>query len=187
MLKIDLSHRLHQNLLSHFLINRNYTISDCDSTPGDQTVVILITDKIPGTNRLLSKMPQVWLLDGQQHLSLPIPTQVKGLLLSDCELPELELCLRQLLNQQTYVSPKLLHLLTEERPKPAIDTACSQLTNRQKQVFELIKAGLSVRDIAEKLFISPHTAENHRANIQRKMELSGRLSLVRYAASAKLH
>ncbi|MDF1593898.1 MAG: LuxR C-terminal-related transcriptional regulator [Desulfobacterales bacterium] len=36
--------------------------------------------------------------------------------------------------------------------------------------------------MADKLFISPKTAENHRANIMRKLDLHSTLELVRYAA-----
>lgn len=56
------------------------------------------------------------------------------------------------------------------------------LTPREQEVMVLLAEGLSPQQVADKLFISPKTAENHRANIMRKLELHSTLELVRYAA-----
>jgi len=56
------------------------------------------------------------------------------------------------------------------------------LTSREQEVMVLLAEGLSPQQVADKLFISPKTAENHRANIMRKLELHSTLELVRYAA-----
>ena len=56
------------------------------------------------------------------------------------------------------------------------------LTPREQEVMALLAEGLSPQQVADKLFISPKTAENHRANIMRKLGLHSTLELVRYAA-----
>ena len=56
------------------------------------------------------------------------------------------------------------------------------LTPREQEVMVLLAEGLSPQQVADKLFISPKTAENHRANIMRKLGLHSTLELVRYAA-----
>ena len=56
------------------------------------------------------------------------------------------------------------------------------LTPREQEVMALLAGGLSPQQVADKLFISPKTAENHRANIMRKLGLHSTLELVRYAA-----
>jgi DNA-binding NarL/FixJ family response regulator len=48
--------------------------------------------------------------------------------------------------------------------------------------MRLLAEGLSTRDIAERLYISPKTVENHRANLMKKLGLSSTIELVRYAA-----
>jgi DNA-binding CsgD family transcriptional regulator len=48
--------------------------------------------------------------------------------------------------------------------------------------MRLLAEGLSSKEIAEKLFISPKTAENHRYNIMSKLDLHNTHELVRYAA-----
>jgi len=56
------------------------------------------------------------------------------------------------------------------------------LTPREQEVMVLLAEGLPLQQVADKLFISPKTAENHRANIMRKLELHSTIELVRYAA-----
>jgi len=56
------------------------------------------------------------------------------------------------------------------------------LTPREQEVMVRLAEGQSPQQVADKLFISPKTAENHRANIMRKLGLHSTLELVRYAA-----
>jgi DNA-binding NarL/FixJ family response regulator len=56
------------------------------------------------------------------------------------------------------------------------------LTPREQEVVILLAEGLSVRQIADRLFISPKTAENHRANIMRKLGFHSTIEVIRYAA-----
>ena len=60
------------------------------------------------------------------------------------------------------------------------------LTNREQEIMALLAEGLSVNQIADKLFISSKTVENHRSNIMRKLGLHSIIELVRYAAKIGL-
>ncbi|MEN9204533.1 MAG: helix-turn-helix transcriptional regulator [Thermostichales cyanobacterium DRC_bins_46] len=55
------------------------------------------------------------------------------------------------------------------------------LSDREIQVIELIAAGLTNQDIAEKLEISKRTVDNHVSNILEKTGTSNRVALVRWA------
>lgn len=61
-----------------------------------------------------------------------------------------------------------------------------KLTPREQEVMVLLAEGLSANQVAEKLFISPKTAENHRSNIMRKLGLHSTIELIRYAAKLGL-
>ena len=60
------------------------------------------------------------------------------------------------------------------------------LTAREQEVVVLLAEGLSTSQVADKLFISPKTAENHRSNIMRKLGLHSTVELIRYAAKLGL-
>ncbi|ADB38078.1 hypothetical protein Slin_2033 [Spirosoma linguale DSM 74] len=51
---------------------------------------------------------QIWLLTASVSVSDSLPDHVKGLLSCDCDLTELETCVRQVLLRQSYISPGLL-------------------------------------------------------------------------------
>jgi DNA-binding NarL/FixJ family response regulator len=61
-----------------------------------------------------------------------------------------------------------------------------RLTPREQEVMFHLVEGLSLKQVADKLFISSKTVENHRANIMRKLGLHSTLELVRYAAKIGL-
>ena len=78
------------------------------------------------------------------------------------------------------VVKKLAGLVAAE--KIVTGSGYDALTPREQEVMVLLAEGLSTQQVADKLFISPKTAENHRANIMRKLGLHSTLELVRYAA-----
>jgi len=60
------------------------------------------------------------------------------------------------------------------------------LTPREQEIMVLLADGMSTNQIADKLFISPKTAENHRSSIMRKLDIHSTIELVRYAAKIGL-
>lgn len=66
------------------------------------------------------------------------------------------------------------------------DAHYGTLTAREQEVLRLLAEGLSSKEIAKMLFISPKTVENHRANLMNKLELHSTIELVRYAAKLGL-
>jgi len=66
------------------------------------------------------------------------------------------------------------------------DADYGSLTPREQEIMRLLAEGLSAKKIAEKLFISPKTVENHRSNIMKKLGLHSTMELIRYAAKLGL-
>ncbi len=66
------------------------------------------------------------------------------------------------------------------------DAAYSSLSPREQQVMRLLAEGRTCKEIGEELGISSKTADVHRANILKKLELGNNVELVRYAASIGL-
>ena len=82
------------------------------------------------------------------------------------------------------LSHRVLQKLLESPIEEAkiTDVAYGTLTSREQEVLRLLAEGLSTKEISDKLFISPKTVENHRANIMKKLDLHSIFGLVRFAA-----
>jgi DNA-binding CsgD family transcriptional regulator len=61
-------------------------------------------------------------------------------------------------------------------------TPNATLTQREMEVLRLVAKGLSEREVAEKLFISPHTAHRHLSNIRLKLNATTQAAAVAHAA-----
>ncbi len=71
---------------------------------------------------------------------------------------------------------------TQNIPIPIAQLAdFNTLSRREREVLRLIGDGLTTRQIAERLFISPHTVNNQRAQISQKLSLRGAFSLLQFA------
>jgi DNA-binding NarL/FixJ family response regulator len=66
------------------------------------------------------------------------------------------------------------------------DNAPERLTDRERQVLSLIVEGHTNKTIAEKLYLSPKTVDNHRRNIMRKLGRHDIIGLVKYAITSGL-
>ena len=55
------------------------------------------------------------------------------------------------------------------------------LTNREREVLQMVAEGLSSTEIAERLVISSRTVETHRANLMRKLNLKNQAEVIHYA------
>jgi len=86
------------------------------------------------------------------------------------------------------VSQQVVKKLMESpaRDEKISDAAYGTLSPREQEVMRLLAEGLSRKKIAEKLFISPKTVENHRTNIMNKLGLHSTMDLIRYSAKLGL-
>lgn len=86
------------------------------------------------------------------------------------------------------VSHRVVQKLMEfPREKAKItDRGYDALTSREQEVMVLLAEGLSAKEVAEKLFVSPRTVENHRSSIMRKLDLHSNHDLIRYSAKLGL-
>lgn len=84
------------------------------------------------------------------------------------------------LRGETYLSSKLDKALSRaegERPR----TRYQQLTNREREVLQLVAEGLTSREISERLYISRRTVDKHRQNLTAKLGVSSTAALVQFA------
>jgi DNA-binding NarL/FixJ family response regulator len=69
---------------------------------------------------------------------------------------------------------------------PSIDPELDALTQREREVLRLIARGYAYKEIAKELFISVKTVETHVSSVLRKLQLSNRYELTRWATDRRL-
>jgi two-component system, NarL family, response regulator NreC len=107
-----------------------------------------------------------------------------GYVLKDCTAADLVLAVRTVVAGRRYLSPILAErALTGyvEHPGASELDIYETLTNRERLVLQLAAEGKTSAEIATALFISPRTAETHRANLMRKLGMRSQTDLVRFA------
>lgn len=87
---------------------------------------------------------------------------------------------------RTFFTPKASEMLLEGYTRPIVEADLklpvrNRLTPREREIVQLLAEGKSSKEVAVALGISVKTAETHRANVMRKLELHSVSELVRYA------
>ena len=112
---------------------------------------------------------------------------VKGYILKDSAVTEIATAIRAVASGENFISPMLSTLLmkrltrAESSPKSDLDS----LTVSERRVLKLVAEAKNNQQIADELFISVRTVENHRSNICHKLNLEGKNALLTYALTNK--
>jgi DNA-binding NarL/FixJ family response regulator len=98
--------------------------------------------------------------------------------------------IRRVADGDAVFSPRLAGFVLDAfaaRPESALaDPELDQLTNREREVLRLLARGYAYKEIARELFISIKTVETHVSNVLRKLQMSNRYELSRWAADRRL-
>ena len=118
----------------------------------------------------------------KEYVLQALNSGAKGYLLKGAHVPELRFAMEAILRGETYLSPVASqHLVGAlQNPEPAPDPL-QQLTERQRQVLQLIAQGESRKNIARKLKISPKTVDTFRNQLMQKLDIYDVAGLVRFA------
>lgn len=108
---------------------------------------------------------------------------VMGYLLKDHAISELIQCVQTVLKGQRFVSPDIEKFLvhTAQADLPVL----AQLTATEKVILKLVAETKTSAEIAQLLFISPNTVDNHRANMVKKLGIEGKNALMKFAMQYK--
>jgi DNA-binding NarL/FixJ family response regulator len=90
---------------------------------------------------------------------------------------EIQKTIQQVRNGNPYISQKAREQIVEEHlVKPV-----AKISEREIEVLQLLAEGLSTKDIADQLFLSPKTIENHRMHLMEKLDVNNVAALVKKA------
>jgi DNA-binding NarL/FixJ family response regulator len=89
------------------------------------------------------------------------------------------------LKGSTYLSPSISDKVIEDylslKKKSHQDDLYNRLSNREREVFQMIAEGRSTKEIADILCLSPSTVKTHRSNIMEKLEMDNISQLIQFA------
>ena len=154
--------------------------------------VIILDAKLPGLNgvdllRRLNKVltnVRVLVFSGHENPVLVremLEAGAHGFVEKTAGLFEFKKGLETVANGGTYFGPAVAALLRNVVANPSASASSDFLTDREREILQLVAESYSTKEIAAKLNISVKTVDNHRTNLMRKLNLHDVASLTRYA------
>jgi DNA-binding NarL/FixJ family response regulator len=168
--------------------------------------VVLLDVHLPGgggravLETLRAELPEVrWLAlsvsDAAEDVIAVIRAGAKGYVTKTISGPDLLDAVRRVAEGDVVFSPRLAGFVLDAfsaagaAPEPAeeaVDPGLDLLSAREREVMQLLARGYTYREIGSRLFISVKTVESHASNVLRKLQLSNRNELTRWAATNRL-
>ncbi|MGB0743309.1 MAG: response regulator [Opitutales bacterium] len=111
---------------------------------------------------------------------------VTGYIEKDAGLDELEKAISLVSEGRSYFSPRVVEAMRELMASGGQEDSLESLTNREREIVQLIAESYSNKEIASKLGMSVRTADTHRTNIMKKLGLHDVAALTRWAIANKL-
>lgn len=121
----------------------------------------------------------------EMHYMQMLKAGVKGYILKKSNKFELKQAIDEVFNGGNYFSQEIIQKLASQSIGKRVNNP-DQLSEREKDVLNLICIGLTSKEVAEKLFISIKTVEVHRANILRKTNARNTAELMIWAVKNNL-
>jgi DNA-binding NarL/FixJ family response regulator len=145
---------------------------------------------IDATRQIIRKSPNVRVLILSMHAEEAYITQAlqagaKGYLLKDSADTDLIRGVTAVAAGKSFFSPAVAGVMLDEYVRHLADKGIvdryEALSEREREIFQLVAEGHSNKEIAEMLSVSPATVETHRAHILQKLDVHNTAELVLYA------
>jgi DNA-binding NarL/FixJ family response regulator len=124
----------------------------------------------------------------EEYVIRALRNAAAGYMLKDAATAELELAIRSVTEDKTYLSPSISRTVIDsylERVGEQL-SPLEQLTPRQREILQLIAEGRNTKEIASDLDISVKTVESHRLQLMERLNIHDVPGLVRYAVRSGL-
>jgi two-component system response regulator NreC len=143
---------------------------------------------IDATRKITRDFPNVKIIglsmhSGKKFISEMLKAGASGYLLKDCAFEELITAIKTVSEGKTYLSPSISDVIVENyiRPSDEQNSAFSLLSQREREVLQLLAEGKTTKQIGMTLYISSKTVEGHRLRIMSKLKIDNVANLTKYA------
>lgn len=126
----------------------------------------------------------------EDYLVRALTAGVRGYLLKDTAQVDLVRAVRSVARHKAFFSPAIAQMLvddfTRQLRKKGVTDSYELLTEREREVLQLLAEGKSNKEAAALLDLSPYTIETHRNNLMQKLKLHNTAEIVLYAVRKKV-
>ncbi len=144
---------------------------------------------IDATRMILSEMPTIKVIalsmySDRRFVVGMLKAGVSGYLLKDCAFEELSKAIKSVLKGKTYMSQQISDTVMRDYAKHLARTDESEssvLTDREREVLQLIAEGMTTKQIAARLYVSVKTIETHRRQVMEKLNIHSIAELTKFA------
>ena len=144
---------------------------------------------IEATRKIVTEVPGVKVIALSMHSDRRfvlgmLEAGASGYLMKDCAFDELAKAVRSVAIGQTYLSPSIADVLVKgylDKVNEKISVGRSPLTQREREILQLLAEGQSSKEIASHLGVSVKTVETHRRNMMQKLNMRSVAELTKYA------
>jgi DNA-binding NarL/FixJ family response regulator len=141
--------------------------------------------------RIVKDFPgvKVLILSGhanEEYVLRALRRGASGYMLKEAAAEELELAIKAVIQDKTYLSPSVSRTAVESYLQRAGGEEGEQLTPRQREILQLVAEGKNTKEIASLLGISIKTVEAHRLQLMARLDIHDVPGLVRYAIRSGL-
>jgi DNA-binding NarL/FixJ family response regulator len=151
---------------------------------GGETVIRSVLAQHPGVRFLALSVS-----DAPEDVIAVIRAGARGYITKTISGPELVDAIRRVAADDAVFSPRLAGFVLDAFSHVPLDTGdpeLDQLTAREREVLRLIARGYAYKEIARQLDISAKTVETHVSSVLRKLQLSNRHELTRWATERRI-
>ncbi len=144
---------------------------------------------IEATRQIINEFPKMKVVALSMHSDKKFVTEMlkagaSGYLLKNCAFEELAEAIRTVMSGKVYLSPSITNVVIDSCIKKSPDssaTVFSALTNREREILQLLAESNTTKQVARMLHISAKTVETHRSKIMHKLGFDNMVSLTKYA------
>ena len=142
--------------------------------------VTILRRKVPRAKILVLTMH-----DNREYISQIVRSGARGYVLKDTSPAELVRAIKMVHDGEVFFSPAVSRVVLEELvnggPKKSAPSGMGNLSEREREVLELIAEGYSNKEIANRLGVGVRTIETHRERIMRKLDIHSVAGLTKFA------